>query len=149
MKAIDELDLSILRLLLEDSSQSYETIANEVGSSLSTVHNRIKRMKEDGIITRILPAIDAKTLGFDICALIDIRIEGGHIEEVQQAYIGHKNVCSIYDITGEADTMFVGKFCSTEELNVFVKELAEHKYVQRTSSKLVLNIVKESFTPSI
>jgi Lrp/AsnC family transcriptional regulator for asnA, asnC and gidA len=149
MKAIDELDQSILRLLMEDSSQSYETIANEVGSSLSTVHNRIKRLKEEGVIARIVPQLDSRKLGYDICALVDIRIDGGHMEEVQQAFCRHPNVCSIYDITGEYDTMFVAKFTSTQEMNAFVKELAEHKHVNRTSSKLVLNIIKESLNPKL
>ncbi len=146
---MDDVDQKILRILLVDASVGQETIAKEVGTSVGTVSNRIKRMKEEGIITRIVPHVNAQELGYDICALVDIRIQGGHIVEVQQAFVEHGNVCSIYDITGEYDTMFVTKFCSTEDLNTFVKELAEHEYVQRTSSKLVLNIVKESFAPSI
>ncbi len=149
MRDIDETDQKILRILLEDASVSQETIANQIGTSVGTVSNRIKRMREEGIIIRFVPALDTRALGYDIVALVDIRIAGGHMEEVQQAFCDHPNVCSIYDITGEYDTMFVAKFCSTGELNRFVKELAEHQYVQRTSSKLVLNIVKESFTPGI
>ncbi len=146
---MDEVDQRILRILLDDASVSQETIAHEVGTSVGTVSNRIKRMKEEGIIERIIPAVNARALGFDIVSLIDIRIAGGHMEEVQQAFCDHPNVCSIYDITGEYDTMFVTKFCSTEDLNRFVKELAQHKHVQRTSSKLVLNIIKESLAPRI
>jgi len=149
LKGIDELDQRILRMMMVDSTASYETIAKEAGTSVGTVHNRIKRMKEEGVITKIVPALDAKVLGFDICALIDIRIAGGHMEEVQQAFCDHPNVCSIYDITGEYDSMFVAKFATTGDLNRFIKQLAEHKHVQRTSTKLVLNIVKEDLAPSI
>ena len=149
LRHIDEVDQKILRILLEDASVSQETIAQEVGTSVGTVSNRIKRMKEEGVIERFMPAINARALGYDIVALIDIRIAGGHMEEVQQAFCDHPNVCSIYDITGEYDTMFVTKFCSTEDMNHFVKELAEHEHVQRTSSKLVLNIIKESLAPRI
>ncbi len=149
LRHIDEVDQKILRILLEDASVSQETIAQEVGTSVGTVSNRIKRMKEEGIIERFVPAVNARALGFDIVSLIDIRIAGGHMEEVQQAFYDHPNVCSIYDITGEYDTMFVTKFCSTEDMNHFVKELAEHEHVQRTSSKLVLNIIKESLAPRI
>ena len=149
MRQLDKLDEKILRILMEDASISYETIAGEVGTSLSTVHNRIKRMREEGIITKMIPLVDGKRIGFDICALIGIRIAGGHMEEVQQKFSEHPNVCCIYNITGEYDTMFVAKFCTTDELNRFIKQLSEHKHVQRTSTNLVLNIVKESFTPSI
>ena len=149
MRHIDEVDQKILRVLLKDASVSQETIAQEIGTSVGTISNRIKRMKEEGVIERFIPAVNARALGFDIVSLIDIRISGGHMLEVQQAYCDHPNVCSIYDITGEYDTMFVTKFCSTEELNTFLKELAEHEHVQRTSSKLVLNIIKESLAPHI
>ncbi|UCE36368.1 MAG: Lrp/AsnC family transcriptional regulator [Thermoplasmata archaeon] len=149
MKSIDDLDQKILRMLLKDASVNYETIANEVGTSLGTVHNRIKRMKEEKIIARIIPELDAKNLGFDICALIDVRIKGGHLEELQKKFLNYDNVCSIYDITGEYDTTFVAKFKTTEDLNKFVKELAGQKYVLRTSTKLVLNVIKEGFVPKI
>jgi Lrp/AsnC family transcriptional regulator for asnA, asnC and gidA len=149
MNDIDDLDKSILRILLEDASMNYETLAKKVDTSVGTIHNRIKRLKEESIIDRIIPAVNAEKIGFDICAMIDARIEGGHLEEVQKKFSKHENVCSVYDITGDYDTTFVCKFKTTEELNKFVKELAGHKYVVRTSTKLVLNIVKESFTPKI
>lgn len=146
---MDDLDSNILRILLEDASVNYETIAKKVGTSVGTIHNRIKRMKEEEIIRKIIPAVDAKKVGFDICAVIDVRIKGGHLEEVQNKFARFANVCSVYDITGEHDTMFITKFRTTEELNKFIKELAGHRYVMRTSTKLVLNIVKESFMPGI
>ncbi len=149
MKSIDELDKNILRMLFKDAFLSYETIANKVGTSVGTIHNRIKRMKGEKIIERIVPEVNAKKIGFDICALIDIRIKGGHLEELQKKFSNHENVCSIYDITGEYDTTFVAKFKNTDDLNKFVKELAGQKYVLRTSTKLVLNVIKESFAPKI
>ena len=81
--------------------------------------------------------------------MIDVRIKGGHLEELQKKYSEYKNVCSIYDITGEYDTTFVAKFKNTDELNSFVKELAGQKYVLRTFTKLVLNVIKEGFVPKI
>lgn len=149
MKIIDELDTKILQILLKDASLSYESIAADLGTSVGTIHNRIKRMREEEIIARTIAKVDAKKIGYDICALIDIRIQGGHLEEVQKKFTRHKNVCSIYDITGDYDTTFVVKFRTTDELNKFVKELAGHKHVLRTSTKLALNTLKESFVPEI
>lgn len=149
MKTVDDLDQKILRMLLKDASANYETIAKEVDTSVGTIHNRIKRLKEEGVISRIIPEVDSKKIGYDICAMIDIRIKGGHMEELQKKFTRYKNVCSIYDITGEYDTTFVTKFKSTDELNSFVKELAGQKYVMRTNTKLVLNVIKEGFVPEI
>lgn len=148
-KTIDDLGKEILRILMDDASVSYETIASKIGSSVGTVHNRIKRMREEGVISRIVPELDCKKLGYGICVLIDITIKGGHLEEIQNKFSKRKNVCSIYDITGEYDTTFVAKFKDTDELNRFIKDLASEKYVLRTSTKLVLNVIKEGFAPKI
>ena len=105
MKSMDDLDMKILRMLMEDASTSYETIAKEVGSSLGTVHNRIKHMKEMGLITRIIPDVDAKKLGFDICALIDVRIKGGHLEELEKRFnAGLLDAPQIIDIEAESES---------------------------------------------
>jgi len=149
MKDIDENDFKILRTLLRDASVNYETISREVGISVSTIHNRIKRMREEGVIIRTIPEVDARRLGFEICAMIDVRMKGGHLEELQEKFSEYGNVCSIYDVTGEYDATFVVKFRNTDELNRFVKELAGQKHVLRTSTKLVLNVIKEGFLPEI
>ena len=149
MKEIDDLDKSILRILQVDGTASYESISSKVGTSVGTVYNRIKRLKEDGIILRIIPEINTRELGYDIVALIDVRVEGGHVIEVQQEFSRHPNVCSVYDVTGEYDTMFVTKFRNTEDLNLFVKTLGGHKNVHRTNTKLALNVIKEGTAPQI
>lgn len=149
MKQIDDLDKKILRVMQKDASLSYESIGKEVGASVGTTYNRIKRMKEEGIIRRIIPELNIRKLGFDICAIVEVMVKGGHIEEVQMEFSGHPNVCSVYDVTGGFDTMFVVKFRNTEELDRFVKELGKHKFVERTDTKLVLNVVKEDIAPQI
>jgi DNA-binding Lrp family transcriptional regulator len=101
------------------------------------------------VISRIVPELDCKKLGYGLCVLIDITIQGGHLEEIQNKFSKRNNVCSIYDITGEYDTTFVAKFKDSDELNRFIKDLASEKYVLRTSTKLVLNVIKEGFAPKI
>jgi len=149
LRRIDDVDRDILRRLQKDASASYESISKIVGTSVGTVYNRIKKMKEEGVIVRILPDLDVKKLGFDICAIIEVRVEGGHIEDVQNELSNHPNVCSIYDVTGDFDTIFVTKFHNTEELNDFVKKLGSHDHVMRTNTKLALNVVKEETSPRL
>ena len=49
---VDELDRKILGELQEDSEQSLDEIARKVGSSKTPVWNRIRRMREQGVIKR-------------------------------------------------------------------------------------------------
>jgi DNA-binding Lrp family transcriptional regulator len=146
---IDDLDRTILQILLEDGRARYKTIAERTNTTVATVHNRIKRLTDEGVITGFIPKIDARKLGIDISALIDLRVEGGYIKEIQKKILDHGNVCAIYDITGDYDISLICKFKNTDNLNEFIKKIAAEKRVLRTSTKLILNVVKEGLTPTI
>ena len=70
---IDDLDRKILAELQADASQSLDEIARKVGSSKTPVWNRIRRMKETGVITRQTAILDAEALGLEACFFVLIR----------------------------------------------------------------------------
>lgn len=70
---LDEIDRKILAELQEDAAQSLDEIARKIGSSKTPVWNRIKRMKEDGVITRQTVLLDAEALGLEACFFVLIR----------------------------------------------------------------------------
>jgi Lrp/AsnC family transcriptional regulator, regulator for asnA, asnC and gidA len=146
---MDDLDRSILRILQGDAQTNFKTIAERCRTTVGTVHNRIKRMRDDGIIKRMIPELDAKKLGFGVTALIQFQIQGGHLQEVEQDITRDPHVCSIYDVTGEYDAVVVAKFRDIDDLNGFVKRMLTNKFILRTSTHLVLSVVKESFTPRV
>jgi Lrp/AsnC family transcriptional regulator, regulator for asnA, asnC and gidA len=146
---MDDLDRSILRILQGDAQTNFKTIAERCKTTVGTVHNRIKRLKDDGIIKRMIPELDAKKLGYGVTALIQFQISGGHLQEVEQDITRDPHVCSIYDVTGEYDAVVVAKFRDIDDLNGFVKRMLTNKFILRTSTHLVLSVVKESFTPRV
>ncbi len=70
---LDEMDRKILAELQEDASQSLDEIARKVGSSKTPVWNRIKRMRETGVITRQTAVLDPEALGLEACFFVLIR----------------------------------------------------------------------------
>jgi Lrp/AsnC family transcriptional regulator, regulator for asnA, asnC and gidA len=146
---VDDLDKRILRILMEDANTPFRDIAAEAGTTVGTVHNRIKRLREGGIIKRFVPEIDAAKAGFGICALIELKMDGGHLVETQKALAQDPHIVAVYDVTGEMDTLFVGKFRDTQDLDRFVKQTLQHKHVKETRTRLALNIVKEGFAPRL
>ena len=70
-------------------------------------------------------------------------------EAIEKHFSKHPNVCSIYDITGDYDTVLVAKFRNSGELNAFVKKMNNNESIIRTSTKLVLNVVKEGANPRL
>lgn len=70
---IDELDRKILSELQADSSQSLDEIAKKAGSSKTPVWNRIRKLREAGVIKRQTTILDPEALGLDACFFVLIR----------------------------------------------------------------------------
>jgi len=141
---IDFKDIEILKALSNDSRLSYRQLAKKVGLSVSTVISRINKMEELGIIKNYTVEIDMEKLGFKLPVIIDIRVMKGKLFEVEEEIAKHPNVLAVYDITGDYDVAVLAVFREREELDRFVKMLQRMKYVERTHTKLILNIVKDN-----
>jgi len=70
---IDELDRKILSELQVDSSRSLDEIAKKTGSSKTPVWNRIRKLREQGVIKRETVLLDAEALGLEACFFVLIR----------------------------------------------------------------------------
>jgi Lrp/AsnC family transcriptional regulator len=67
---MDTTDIAILKLLQSDTSLSLDDIAIRVGASKTPIWNRIKRLKESGVIKREVAIIDAESVGLDTCFFV-------------------------------------------------------------------------------
>lgn len=144
---IDATDKKILNILLKDANASYREIAKKAGVSLGTVMNRMKKLKESGIIKKFTVVIDYEKVGYTLGVLIDVRVSKGKLFEVEKVIAKDPHVFSVYDITGGFDIALVARFQSREELDRFIKGIQKLEYVQRTNTKLILNWMKEESPP--
>ncbi len=140
---LDELDTRIIALLNADARKSYRDIAKEVGASISTVSNRIRKLESEGVITGYAPLIDESKIGFDVLAIVGVKIHKGKLLEVQRRIAKDDRVTHVYDVTGEWDSIVVVWLKSTRELDGFIKRLGAMEYVENTYTQVVLNVVKE------
>ncbi|WEU40754.1 MAG: winged helix-turn-helix transcriptional regulator [Candidatus Odinarchaeum yellowstonii] len=88
----DRIDLEILKILQEDSRTPFTKIAEEVSKKLSgrnrlreeqkipdtTIHFRVRKLKETGVIKRFTIDVSPKMLGFETIGILKISV-GGHI----------------------------------------------------------------------
>ncbi len=72
---IDKLDLKIIQQLMHDASLSYAEIGKKLFVSAGTIHVRIKKLQEAGIISGMRFHVDLKKLGYDVIAFIGIYLE--------------------------------------------------------------------------
>ncbi|QSE96228.1 Lrp/AsnC ligand binding domain-containing protein [Fulvivirga lutea] len=69
---IDNVDLQILDILMKNAKKPYTEVAKQVFVSGGTVHVRMRKMEEAGIVTGTTLEIDNTKLGYDITAFIGI-----------------------------------------------------------------------------
>jgi len=141
--ALDDLDLRILRILNTDARKSFRDIAREVDASISTVSNRIRKLEQEGVVAGYAPLIDESRLGFDVLAVVGVKIHKGKLLEVQRRIAKDDRVTHVYDVTGEWDSIVVVRLKNTRELDTFIKRLGSMEYVENTYTQVVLNVVKE------
>jgi len=72
---IDKLDLEIIQQLTHDGSISYAELGKKLFVSPGTIHVRIKKMQDAGIINGMRFHVDLKQLGYDVIAFIGIYLE--------------------------------------------------------------------------
>ena len=72
---IDKLDLKIIQQLMHDANVSYAEIGKKLYVSAGTIHVRIKKLQEAGVISSIRYHVDLKKLGYDVIAFIGIYLE--------------------------------------------------------------------------
>lgn len=70
---LDDTDRKILSLLQEDATLSLDDIAARVGASKTPVWNRIRKLREAGVIRAQVALLDPDSLGLDACFFVLIR----------------------------------------------------------------------------
>ena len=76
-------------------------------------------------------------------AIISLRISRGKLFEVEKKISVSPGVFAVYDTTGDFDCVVIAKFKSRKALDVFLKRIQGYDFVERTDTKLILNVMKE------
>jgi len=140
---VDELETKVIRALNQNSRKSFREIAKEIGTSAPVVINKIKKLEEAGAIKGYIPILDPEYFGYTLMAVVALRISHGKLIEAQERIAEDPHVIAIYDVTGDWDAIVIAHFKSREDLNSFIKGILAQKYVDRTVTHIVLNVVKD------
>jgi DNA-binding Lrp family transcriptional regulator len=142
---LDKTDERILKNLMVDARLSARQLALKLGISTVTVLSRIKKLEREKIIKGYTALIDHEKLGYNLTAIIEIIAKKDKIIDMEVEISKIENVCGVYDITGNTDTLVIAKFKSRNELSEFVKGLASIQNIENTITHVVLNTTKEDF----
>jgi Lrp/AsnC family leucine-responsive transcriptional regulator len=96
----DETNIALLRLLREDPRLSVSELARRVKMSAPAVRERLQRLEEAGIVSWRI-ALDARALGFPICAFVRVRPAPGQLTKVAELAQQMPQVTECHRVTGE------------------------------------------------
>lgn len=74
---IDDLEKKIIRVLNLNARKSFREVAKELGASVTAVINKVKKLENSGVIRGYIPIIDQEYFGFNLIAIIAMRISKG------------------------------------------------------------------------
>jgi len=139
----DHLDVRLVNALGKDGRASLRSLADELGVSVTTISNHLDDLEEAGIITGYAPRVDYDALGFDVTAIIQLKVEGDAISEVSEELEHANQMISVYEVTGDFDIIAIGKYHDTDDMNRQIKDLLIHPAILETNTSIVLNIISE------
>jgi DNA-binding Lrp family transcriptional regulator len=139
----DDIDKKIIDILFDDAKTTHRNISKKLDIAIGTVNTRIKRLEKNKIIRRYSAVIDFERLGYNIEVMISVKIIKGKFYDLSQKLINDPNIFMIFDMTGDYDSEIIARFKTKRQLDTFIKKLQQHEAVQETSTRLILNIIRE------
>lgn len=140
---IEELDRKILIALNKNARTSFRRIAKELGISATTLYNKVKKLEKSGVLKGYIPLIDTESVGYNLMAIISLRVKQEKDIEVQDTISNFPQVGAIYEVTGEWDLILVCYFRGRKDLICFLKKELPLSNIERANTHIVLNVVKE------
>lgn len=141
-KEKERIDEMLIQLLTKDCRESFSRLAKKTDLATSTVAAHVRELEKKGIIKGYTARLDYEKLGYDIVAIITAEIRGESLLKVQSKIAVMPQVISVYDVTGDYDSMIIVRVKSRKELSAVVKHILDIEGVARTNTHLVLNTVK-------
>jgi DNA-binding Lrp family transcriptional regulator len=143
---MDTKDLAILAVLIDDSRKTTKEIAREVGMPRATVHERIKKLKRDGVIKKFTTEVDYAKLGKPVKVFILVSFVPGAKTEKNLAKEIAKisGVEEVHLIAGDWDIMLKVRGETLEKIGDFILDkLREMPGVGKTMTWGCFSTVKE------
>jgi Lrp/AsnC family transcriptional regulator for asnA, asnC and gidA len=137
---IDNTDLKILEILMQDAKRPYTEVARKVNVSQGTVHVRMNKMEEAGILDKTTLRINYAKLGYDITAFIGIYLEKSALYDMVLAKLKDiPEITNIHYTTGNY-SMFVKIHCrDTNHLKeVLHDKMQQVEGIERTETMISL-----------
>ncbi len=148
-RMIDDTDHKILALLQQNSQLSNVALAEQVGLTTSTVHERVKKLERKGIIKRYVAIVDPQALGKQITAFIRLTVgimPGSYIEaknSVAAICQQEPDILECHSVAGEDCYILKVRVASPQALEKLLENIRVGSSVASSTTSIVLSTLKE------
>lgn len=137
--SIDRLDSEIIARLAGNARAGIAELAGALGVARNTVHSRIRRLEEIGVLTGFRPAIDLEAVGVPVQAFIALELDQRKIETVVEALIDIPHVLEINTQAGREDLLVRVAAPTNGELQEVARQIIEIPGVRHTVTTMIVS----------
>ncbi|MFJ3922334.1 Lrp/AsnC family transcriptional regulator [Streptomyces sp. NPDC090022] len=143
---MDDIDRALVLRLQQDAGQSYAVLGAAVGLSAGAAHERVRKLRERGVIRRTTVDVDPAAVGSGVLAYVmvdstawmgDSRVAFEEIPEIQEAHV----------IAGSASVLVKVRTATTAQLQDVLRRLYAIDGVSGTQATVVLDTFFERPLP--
>lgn len=135
---IDKLDRAILSFLIKDARMSFLEIARSCGVSGAAIHQRVRKLEEDGIISGYSLIVKPSAVGLNVCAFVGIKLsENNKYPEVIAALKKIPEIVECHFVTGSS-ALLIKLYCTTYDhfMEIILNTIQRIPYIQSTDTMI-------------
>jgi Lrp/AsnC family transcriptional regulator for asnA, asnC and gidA len=140
---LDEIDYKILEILRRDARTPFTEVGRDLGISDATVHVRVNKMMDAGIIKRYTIVVDEEALGRKVRGFALINVNPGSLEEAANQLVENERVSAVYEIHGPNDLIVKVEAGDLDEMRDLVLKVREIPNVATSELITVFKVWKE------
>ena len=144
---LDAIDRKILAEVQRDASQSLDEIARKIGSSKTPVWNRIRKLKDAGVIGQHTVVLDADALGLEACFFVLIRTsehEAGWQASFLKALKARPEVQEAHRLAGDIDYILKIRVQNARAYDDFYQALISEVRIYNVTALLSMEEIKST-----
>ena len=138
---IDQIDQKILAFLVKDARMPFLEIARECGVSGAAIHQRVKRLEANGVITGSRLLVKPQAIGLNVCAFISISLsEANKYPEVISYLKKIPEIVECHFVTGKYGILAkVYCFDNDHLMEILLNTIQKIPYIQSTETMISLD----------
>ena len=149
---MDFIDKTLINLLQQDSTLSLDVLAKRTGSTKTPIWNRIKKLKQSGVIRGEVALCDPEALGLDACFFILVQTSE-HDAAWQQRFLdavrARPEVMEAHRLAGEIDYLLKVRVADARAYDKFYQSLIAEVKIFKVTALLSMEEIKYSTVLSL